>query len=291
MGYYAVVTAVAGRSAAQINSIFLRIRQQQLYPSHAHHQAANRCHPPTPHTFAGTRLIMPRILVVEDDKNMALCLELNLRYEGYDVLVCHTGDDALALARAQQLDRLLLDLMLPGMQGIDVLQILRAEGHDFPVIVVSGKEDELDRVTALRLGADDYMMKSIFSLMELIERVRLRLRSFARSPLPQARLVIDPTRRLAQVDGASLALTPVEFDLLVELIRAGGRVLSKEVLLATVWNLPATVQTHTVDVHVSRLRRKLEPFGLNECIATSRRSGFMWTGGHLAAVLDSTATP
>jgi phosphate regulon transcriptional regulator PhoB len=206
------------------------------------------------------------ILVVEDEPDIRDLIVLHLSREGFSCRTAATGADALAEVRAAHPDLVVLDLMLPGLGGLDVCRRLRAEPAtaSLPIIMLTAKADEVDRVVGLEIGADDYVVKP-FSPKELVARVRAVLRR-ARSPasagapvLRAGALTLDPDRHLATVDERPLTLTPKEFDLLQALMESAGRVLSREQLLARVWGYAHAeeIESRTVDVHVRRLRAKL----------------------------------
>jgi DNA-binding response OmpR family regulator len=231
---------------------------------------------------------MPVILIVEDDDNMAYGLQVNLEFEGFHVVLSKTGEGALEFVRTCTPDLILLDLMLPVIQGLEVLQVLREEGCCIPIIVLSAKVNEMDKVAALRSGAGDYVTKP-FSLMELVERVKLRLqctRRPATRPNRPSHLAVDLSMRSAHANDEPIALAPKEMDLLAELIRADGRVLSREYLLKQVWRTVPNLNTHTVDVHVGRLRSKLKVFGLDNHIVTTRSAGFRWIPSNRISLIE-----
>jgi DNA-binding response OmpR family regulator len=210
------------------------------------------------------------ILVVDDEPTLRDTIAYNLRREGFDVLLAADGVEALALARGQRPDLLVLDIMLPGIDGLQVLRTLRAEST-VPILLLSARGDEFDRVLGLELGADDYLPKP-FAMRELIARVRAGVRR-ARMAAPEASpapeptgrdrivagaLVIDTQARIVTFAGDEVALKPKEFDLLVYLARHPGVALTREALLREVWGYAYPVDTRTIDVHVRGLRQKLE---------------------------------
>jgi DNA-binding response OmpR family regulator len=206
-----------------------------------------------------------RILVVEDDRALRQALSYNLAREGYETHVAVDGEQALAAGRDPGLDLVLLDLMLPGMSGLEVLRRLRAENVTTPVIIISAKGDELDRVVGLKVGADDYVTKP-FSRPELLARIEAVLRRQRREALPvderrdvvrSGHLEVDRSRRIATFDGQVLRLTTREFDLLAHLAAHPGRIFTREQLLDRLWGLDYAGDARTVDVHVSWLRSKL----------------------------------
>jgi len=207
---------------------------------------------------------MSRILVVEDNANLAYGLATSLELEGHTVDLAETGPDGLRLARASAPDLIILDLMLPGMDGYRVLKSLRDEGVETPVIFLTARGEEADKVLGFRLGADDYVTKP-FGLLELLARVEAHLRRTARTAAPHSGSVerfgdveVDAAARTARLRGEEVPLTPKELDLLLALLRRNGAVASRLELLREVWDHRAAVMTRTVDMHVAELRRKLE---------------------------------
>jgi len=214
------------------------------------------------------------ILLVEDNADLAFGLAMNLEQEGYRVTVASDGAQAIRHCRNANVSLVILDLMLPDMSGLEVLRALRSAHHDCAIIVLTARTGESDRVSALRLDADDYVTKP-FSLLELLERVRLRLRDI-RSSHAATGLEIDAERRWVAFRGQEVRLTAKEFDLLCALAEARGAVLSKDRLLADVWRLPVDVRSRTVDSHVVTLRRKLRKAGVPDLIRTVHGRGFAW---------------
>jgi len=204
-----------------------------------------------------------RILIVEDNANLAFGLSRSVEAEGYQVEVAEDGRKGLDLARANRPDLIILDLMLPEVDGYQVLRTLREEGQQMPVLVLTARGEEADRVFGFRLGADDYVTKP-FSLSELIARVKAILRrTQATGPThpPTEKfgtVEVNPASRTVTKGGEPVQLTPKEFDLLLALIRRRGAVASRLELLKEVWGHQAEVMTRTVDIHVAELRRKVE---------------------------------
>jgi DNA-binding response OmpR family regulator len=226
-----------------------------------------------------------RILVVEDDRTLRQALTFNLEREGYDVRVAVDGEQALAAARDPALDLVLLDVMLPGMSGLEVLRVIRAEGNRTPVIILSAKGDEIDRVVGLKVGADDYVAKP-FSRPELLARVEAVLRRERRASaateeprevVRSGSLVLDIDRREATFDEAPLQLTTKEFDLLTHLANHPGRIFTRDQLLARLWGVDYEGDTRTVDVHVSWLRTKLRERDGHDYFRTVRGVGYAFT--------------
>jgi DNA-binding response OmpR family regulator len=206
-----------------------------------------------------------KILVVEDDANLLETLKYNLRKEGYEVTVASDGEQAVAAARRERPDLIVLDVMLPKMNGFEVCRILRRE-MTAPILMLTAKAEETDKIVGLEIGADDYMTKP-FSLRELLARIRAVLRRTkmaetpppaGASPIKTGDLEVDTARHRASLAGTALELSPKEFDLLAFLARNKGLVLSREHLLEKVWGYDFTGGTRTVDVHIRWLRRKIE---------------------------------
>jgi DNA-binding response OmpR family regulator len=205
-----------------------------------------------------------RVLIVEDEADIRDLLAFHLEREGFQTTKSRTGADALRQVRASAPDLVLLDLMLPEVNGLEVCRRLRQDPHTaaVPIVMLTAKNEELDRVLGLELGADDYIVKP-FSPKEVVARVRAVLRRSRApvegGPIVAGRLTIDPGRHTVLVAGAPVELTRKEFDLLRALAEARGRVLSREFLLERVWGYAAAseIESRTVDVHVRRLRMKL----------------------------------
>ena len=206
---------------------------------------------------------MTRVLIVEDEESMADPLSFLLRKEGFQTAWAATGPDALAEYDRAGADIVLLDLMLPGMSGTEVCRQLRLRGN-VPVIMLTARDSEIDKVVGLELGADDYMTKP-YSTRELIARIRavLRRRSEPEEPLEQQLVAgpvrMDVERHVVSVNGTEIALPLKEFDLLEYLMRNTGRVLTRGQLIDRVWGSDYVGDTKTLDVHVKRLRAKIEP--------------------------------
>ncbi|MEU5690251.1 response regulator transcription factor [Actinosynnema sp. NPDC020468] len=213
------------------------------------------------------------VLVVEDERAIAELVTLYLRRDGFGVHVEADGAAALAAVRRLRPVAVLLDVGLPGMDGVEVCRALRAAGDWTPVLFVTARDDEVDRVLGLELGADDYVTKP-FSPRELVARVRTVLRRGTPPAVPVhvvGRVRLDGDRRRAWVEQDEVALTSTEFDLLAHLMKSPGRVFSREQLLSAVWGYSAAAGTRTVDVHVAQLRAKL---GEGNPIRTVRGVGY-----------------
>jgi DNA-binding response OmpR family regulator len=227
-----------------------------------------------------------RILVAEDQADIRDLLAMNLRDAGYAVDAVADGQAALDHHREQPSDLLLLDLMLPGLGGLEVCKALRAAGHDTPILMLTAKSTELDRVLGLELGADDYLTKP-FSLAELLARVKALLRraDLHRAAQSQAQgqsgsvrngaLEIQPARRQVQLDGRGIECTALEFDLLLHFAQHPGHVFSRAQLLDAVWGYSHDGYEHTVTTHINRLRNKLEADPMRpQLILTVRGAGY-----------------
>ena len=211
---------------------------------------------------------MTRVLLIEDNDNLAFGLSRSLEGEGYSVEIATDGTRGLSLARTSQPDLIVLDLMLPGVDGYTLLRTLRDEGVGTPVLILTARAEEADKVFGFRLGADDYVTKP-FGLAELLERVKALLRRTAVHPQGDGAaangsadrfgdVTVDAASRTVTRAGSPVALTPKEFDLLLALLRRRGAVAGRFELLKEVWGHQTEVATRTVDIHVAELRRKLE---------------------------------
>ena len=205
----------------------------------------------------------PTILVVDDEPSIVEVVSLYLNRAGYQVIVAHDGRTALDLLTHRRPDLVVLDLMLPGVDGLEITRRVRAEG-DTPIIMLTARRAETDRILGLEMGADDYVVKP-FSPQELVSRVRAVLRRVRASPSPQTGAVleydairIDPATRLVTVNGREVSLTAKEFDLLYLLAGHPRQVFNRTQLLDRVWGQTAYLDPSTVTVHVRRLREKLE---------------------------------
>jgi Response regulators consisting of a CheY-like receiver domain and a winged-helix DNA-binding domain len=225
---------------------------------------------------------MTRILIIEDNRNLATGLRNNLEIEGYEVQVASDGTSGLAIARSSAPDLIVLDLMLPGMDGYRVLRTLREEGTDTPVLILSARGEETDKVLGFHLGADDYVAKP-FGLLELLARIDALLRRAAASRLKSkltgtvafGDVVVDPGTHDVRRKGEPVILRPKEYDLLIALLQRRGQVASRADLLEEVWGYSGEVYSRTVDTHVAELRRKLEDNAAEpRHILTVRKTGY-----------------
>ena len=219
-----------------------------------------------------------KILVVEDEEDILNLVDYNLRQGGFQVIRAVDGETALALARQKPPDLIILDLMLPGMDGTEVCKTLKQEGatRRIPIIILSAKGEEMDRVIGLELGAADYVTKP-FSPRELILRVKAVLQRGLPEeeneiPIQVSDLTINIAEHQVYVKGQPIELTHTEFKLLAYLLKNRGRVQDRESLLAHVWGYDSVVYGRTVDTHIRRLRAKIDPLG--EFIETIRGVGY-----------------
>ncbi len=203
----------------------------------------------------------PRVLVVEDDKSISMGLRINLEAEGYEVLLAEDGERAIEVVQNDAPDLVILDIMLPKVNGLEVLDRVRKSGHTMPIIILSARTGEMDKVTGLELGAEDYVAKP-FSLAELLARVKVALRRNA--PRVVARVItfadvqIDADARVVRRAGAPVEMTMTEFDLLMCLVGQAGHALARDVIFGKVWGPGHHGTPRTIDNFVQQLRTKLE---------------------------------
>ena len=208
-----------------------------------------------------------KILIVEDQRDINDLIAVNLRSLNYEVTQTHDGEEGLAVASENEFDAIILDIMLPKLDGLNVCQALRAKGNVTPILMLTAKKSEIDRVVGLEVGADDYLTKP-FSVLELQARVKALLRrielisskdnSSKSDTFGGGGLVIEESRRNVLVDGNSITLTAKEFDLLIYLAKHPGQVFSRDKLLDSVWGYQHSGYEHTVNSHINRLRSKIE---------------------------------
>ena len=233
-----------------------------------------------------------KILVVEDDPTLLDTLEYNLQRQGYTVFVCDNGTRALDVARDNQPDLIVLDVMLPGLDGFEICRILRRE-MNAPILMLTARTDEIDKIVGLEMGADDYLTKP-FSMRELLARVKAHLRRvrLIREEAADAAPAVQPSKQLLEfgnlqinldrrdvmLDGETLRLKPKEFELLVFMARNRGMALSRDLILERVWGWHND-NSRTVDVHIRWLREKIEPDPSSaERIVTVRGVGYRFEG-------------
>jgi two-component system alkaline phosphatase synthesis response regulator PhoP len=205
---------------------------------------------------------MPKVLIVEDDESMSVALSDGFGFEGYEVRLAKDGETGLAEAKREAPDLVILDVMLPRKTGLDVCRELRAAGSSVPIIMLTARGQEIDKVVGLRAGADDYVTKP-FGFMELVARAEAVLRRTGgrapAEPLRFGEVVVDLRRHAATRDGEPLELTAREYRLLAYFARHRGEVVTREQLLDAVWEYRHAPMTRTVDMHVAKLRKKVEP--------------------------------
>lgn len=211
--------------------------------------------------------VAKRILIVEDNKDLATLLGMHLRDLSYEVDIAADGREGLAKAETGQYNLIILDLMLPGLDGLEICRRLRGSSPYMPILMLTSKASELDRVLGLELGADDYITKP-FSIMELLARVKAVFRRVENleqtRPAPESGIIcadtlsIDPGKRVVEVDGKPVDLTAKEFDLLLHFASHPGRVFTRSQLLDSVWGYGHDGYEHTVNSHINRLRAKIE---------------------------------
>ena len=219
-----------------------------------------------------------KILIVEDEKNIAKLIRYNLEKSDYDCTVARTGEDALSILEKQHFDLIILDIMLPEMDGFEVCRNIKQAPSikNIPIIMLTAKGEEVDRIVGLELGADDYMVKP-FSPRELVLRIKAVLRREKRQDLKKESIIygdieINIPKHKITVRQREIALTNMEFKLLLTLMERQGRVQDRDRLLSDVWGIDSMVNTRTVDTHVKRLREKLGKCG--DAIETIRGIGY-----------------
>jgi len=212
-------------------------------------------------------MVLAKILIVEDDKNILKLVKYNLDKDGYDCMTSITGEEALDILEKEPIDLIVLDLMLPKMDGFEVCRRIRQDDKhkEIPVIMLTAKGQEVDRIVGLELGADDYMVKP-FSPRELSLRIKAilkrgKIREIKKDVLHAGLLRLNIPEHEATVDGKKIVLTLMEFKLLALLMQRAGRVQTRDTLLLDVWGMEAEIYTRTVDTHIKRLREKLGKAG------------------------------
>lgn len=217
-----------------------------------------------------------KVLVVEDEKKIASFIQKGLEQQGFGVESCARGDEAYALARSQSFDAIVLDIMLPGRDGLSILRNLREQKNTVPVILLTARSEPRERVEGLNLGADDYLTKP-FYIDELIARIHAVTRRASDESLSVFRvgnLAVNLITRQVMAGGEAVELTLREFNLLEYLLHSPGRVLTRIQILEHVWGYDFDPQTNLVDVNVQRLRKKLDPDGTSNFIQTIRGVGY-----------------
>lgn len=219
-----------------------------------------------------------RILVVEDDKNISKLLKYNLEKDGYDCSIAISGEEALDKLKKRPVDLIILDIMLPEMDGFEVTRVIKQDERlrTIPIIMLTAKGEEVDRIVGFELGADDYVVKP-FSPRELLLRVKSVLKrgkpeEMKKDILSVGDLVVDIPRHKIMIKNKEIMLTPIEFKLLTILLERRGRVQSRETLLNDVWGIDTLIETRTIDTHIKRVREKLGKLG--NLIETVRGVGY-----------------
>ena len=226
---------------------------------------------------------MPSVLIVEDDESMIVALKDGFEYEGFSVTLARDGAAGLSLATEDPPDLMILDVMLPKMNGLDVCRQIRKEGGNVPIIMLTARGQEIDKVLGLKLGADDYITKP-FGFLELMARVEALLRRASGGGMPLdsyqfGDVTVDFKKCEARKDGKPLSLSAREFRLLQYFIEHRGEVVTREQLLDSVWDYDSAPLTRTVDMHVAKLRKKVEDNpGDPQMIVTVHRLGYKFTG-------------
>lgn len=226
-------------------------------------------------------MMKERILIIEDEENIARVLQLELEFEGYEIGIAHTGPDGLIRYREQEWDLVLLDLMLPGLNGLDVLRRIRATEENTPVILLTAKSEVEDKVAGLDLGANDYVTKP-FEIEELLARIRAALRFTNDGQAKKDEhlhafggLSLHEQTREVKREERQIELTPREFDLLLHLLKHPNQVLTREQLLDAVWGFDYFGDTNVVDVYIRYVRKKVELPGESTLIQTVRGVGYV----------------
>lgn len=221
---------------------------------------------------------MKRILIVEDEMNLARFLELELGHEGYEVTLVDNGQDGLDTAMSEDFDLILLDLMLPKINGLEVCRRIR-KSKQTPIIIITAKGETFDKVVGLDYGADDYIVKP-FEIEELLARIRVNLRRTtqqeeAMETVSLHDIVVDESAYTVTIEGTLINLTKTEHELLYLLLKNADIVLQRETILQHIWGYENEVETNVVDVYIRYLRNKLKPFGKDKLIETVRGVGYV----------------
>lgn len=220
---------------------------------------------------------MKKVLIVEDEENMVSFIQMELKYEGYEVEIANDGRSAVALALEKDFDLILLDLMLPGINGLEVCRRIRKE-KDTPIIMLTARDSVMDKVTGLQTGADDYVSKP-FAIEELLARMEVIFRrndkAVKKEKLKFKDIELDIEGRIVKKDGDIIELTNTEFQLLLTFMRNKNRVLTREILLDNVWGYNSEAETNIVDVYVRYIRNKLDKNEKEKYIQTVRGVGYV----------------
>lgn len=216
------------------------------------------------------------LLIIEDEVNIAKFVELELKHEGFKVTVCHDGREGMELAISNQYDLLLVDLMLPSLNGLEICRRVRKQKNT-PIILITARDAIIDRVSGLEAGADDYVVKP-FAIEELLARIRAVLRRVANytepsSKLEMDKLVVDKNAHQVFFEEIEVELTKTEYDMLVYLLENENKVLTRDAILQTVWGYDTEVETNVVDVYIRHLRKKLP--AVSHMIETVRGVGYV----------------
>ncbi|MDZ5711906.1 response regulator transcription factor [Jeotgalibacillus haloalkalitolerans] len=217
-----------------------------------------------------------RILVIEDEKNLARFIELELKYEGYEVMTEHDGRDGLNRALSEPFNLILLDLMLPSLSGMEICRRIR-QSRDLPIIMITAKDGVMDRVSGLDSGADDYIVKP-FAIEELLARMRALMRRTGKETqdtLTHKDLILNTKSYKVEKDGREIPLTKKEFDLLRMLLDNKDIVLTRDRIIEKVWGYDADAETNVVDVYIRHLRNKIDPEQPSAYIETVRGTGYV----------------
>ena len=225
----------------------------------------------------GGKIILKKVLIVEDEENMVSFIQMELKYEGYEVEIANDGRSAVALALEKDFDLILLDLMLPGINGLEVCRRIRKE-KDTPIIMLTARDSVMDKVTGLQTGADDYVSKP-FAIEELLARMEVIFRrndkAVKKEKLKFKDIELDIEGRIVKKDGDIIELTNTEFQLLLTFMRNKNRVLTREILLDNVWGYNSEAETNIVDVYVRYIRNKLDKSEKEKYIQTVRGVGYV----------------
>lgn len=221
---------------------------------------------------------MKQILIVEDEMNLARFLELELKHEGYEVTLVDNGQDGLDTAMSEDFDLILLDLMLPKINGLEVCRRIR-KSKQTPIIIITAKGETFDKVVGLDYGADDYIVKP-FEIEELLARIRVNLRRTSQQEealetVSLHDIVVDESAYTVTIEGTQINLTKTEHELLYLLLKNADIVLQRETILQHIWGYENEVETNVVDVYIRYLRNKLKPFGKDKLIETVRGVGYV----------------